>query len=430
MGLETVLKSTIINNLCIGCGICRVACPTDAIAMKYTDKKEFVPEINNDKCIDCGQCVEFCPNTKEKLENESKKISSVDDPHSFGLKNASYILANDTDLEMRKKSASGGFVSALAIEMIKKGHIDYIIHANMKEGKKGDLHYGASISENIEEINNKRSSFYFPIEYSEIIKRFKGDNKNLLIIGVPCAIRGFTKLFTNHKDYNNNQIDTVALACSHNVNGQFVDFLADSFDIGKNKEFKCDLRNKDNIQDANNFNNHFFNDKKTISKVNRFDSLFTKAWRNYFFSMNVCNYCSDFWGYKADLTVKDAWGKWSNESPLGHSMVVIRNEKTLGLVKESKNINYENLDYETVRNSQLATTEYKQKLAFSRLNNMNIDKLKGGFLSKKFFSKSSKLLYKKFGFFISKNILFVLLFFVGSTKKGLRLVKKLMKARN
>lgn len=41
---------------CVGCGLCKEACPMEAI-------KEGTPyEIDPEKCVDCGTCASECPN--------------------------------------------------------------------------------------------------------------------------------------------------------------------------------------------------------------------------------------------------------------------------------------------------------------------------------------------------------------------------------
>lgn len=52
---------------CIGCSICVVKCPVDAILMKEEKAK-----INMDKCIHCGVCHQICP--QDAVEHDSKKI--------------------------------------------------------------------------------------------------------------------------------------------------------------------------------------------------------------------------------------------------------------------------------------------------------------------------------------------------------------------
>jgi len=407
---NNVLLSTLKYNYCIGCGICRMSCPYEAIKMVLTKNCDINPKIDKSKCIKCGICTEYCPHTKEKLLSEIQKVCETSSPNSFGLEKATYLLAHDKDADKRKKSASGGVATALVEHLFKKKIIDGVIHATMRLGSIGELHYEASISNSFVEADRKRSSYYGQIDYSHIVDEIKGKEKTYLVIGVPCAIRALTKLFKEHSSYNKNKIYTLALACSHNVNGQFVDFLAESLGIPKDIQFKANLRNKDNIKDANNYNNHFFNGVQDIVKINRFKSLFTDIWRNYFFSMKVCGYCSDFWGYTADISLKDAWGKWA-DNPLGDSIAVIRNKKLLDELLDSDNIEYEYLDFETVAGSQLSTTLYKQTEAADRLNKpvWHIDNIRSGYLKHTVLSELSKFCYRHFGYELSKRILFIVL---------------------
>jgi formate hydrogenlyase subunit 6/NADH:ubiquinone oxidoreductase subunit I len=46
--------------LCIGCGLCRKDCPTQAIEMVMGDGKKY-PQVNLSKCIFCYTCAEGCP---------------------------------------------------------------------------------------------------------------------------------------------------------------------------------------------------------------------------------------------------------------------------------------------------------------------------------------------------------------------------------
>ena len=177
--METIHYATVKKGLCVGCGICKAVCPSHAINIEFTEYKEFQPVISLDKCNQCYLCARYCPMNQEKLIDEANKICSVG--ISYGLDKSQYLLAFEKNIDNRRKSASGGFTSAFVKELLNKGIIDCVIHAEYKEGKIGEIHYKASLSEKQTEIDLKRSSFYFPIEYSEILLKFRKTNNKLIL---------------------------------------------------------------------------------------------------------------------------------------------------------------------------------------------------------------------------------------------------------
>jgi coenzyme F420 hydrogenase subunit beta len=396
--------STVAYDHCIGCGICDVVCPHDAIDMVFNKFQEIQPNIN-ENCTECTICVKYCPFTNDKIIDEAKKVSSQQNPNNFGVDtNDNLYISYDKRIEKRQKSASGGVVSAMAIDMLEKEIISSVLHAEMSTGKIGESHYKASISRTIEEIESKRSSFYAPISFHEVLKEFYHKEENILIMGVPCVIRAVTSVFEKNRHYKKNKIFTIALSCSHNVNGQFTDFLAESEGISKEESFKVNLRAKGEQKDANHFKNHFFkndsyNGNQTILKKDRFQTIFTETWRNYFFSMNVCNKCSDFWGYTADVSIKDAWGKWADD-PLGKSIVIIRNDEVNKLFNENNNLKTEKESYSVIVNSQEPTTRYKQVQINNRINKSkyHISNLLNGYTFKDLISEYSKKWYLEYGY--------------------------------
>ena len=389
---------------CYGCTACANICPQKAIKMKKNKEGFLVPIIDHKKCTNCGICTKMCPHTFEKVISEAKKVANYEDYQEFGMENVNCYLFNLTDDQKRLESASGGGTTYITEYLLANKVVDAVIHAKMVEGKTGEQHYKACLSTTIEELKERKKSFYCAITFDKVLKEIEEKKyAKILVIGTPCVVRGIRE-YLNTKKYIE-KIYTIALVCSHNVNGMFTDYLADSLNIDRTEKYKVDLRNKDNLKDANNFNNHYFTSDKTLKKVNRFEDEFTKQWRNYSFSMNICNSCSDFWGYTADISVKDAWGKWSKD-PLGKSIIVVRNKELNDIFKNNKEIKVEKLNKDEVIKTQAPTIFFKQFYANARSRVKNPKKLNKISLQHRvnsFMRKYSIKKYKKFIRNIEKN---------------------------
>lgn len=408
MHYKNVNESTLDFDSCIGCAICDAVCPHDAITMYKDTFSEIKPNINLDKCTNCTLCVHYCPLERNKLKSIANMIAQ-DNPHQFGLKESSYWLAWNQNDEERIHSASGGAVTAIIKQMFEAKMIDGVIHAKAIPSCLGELHYQSIISYSFEEAQSHKGSFYQALDYAQILSTLKNTpNNRYLLVAVPCIISGIKRLVKEYKEYKTIELFTVALACSHNVNPQFTSFMAESAKLDKKQLFIANMRAKDPLEpDANNFHTRFTTPVGTILFTqNRFFSYFTNTWRNYLFAKSACLNCPDFWGYEADMSVKDAWGKWSCDDVLGKSMVIIRNHAVQELFLSNECLNIEPLSLEEVQNSQTLATQFKHTEIINKLYKPIYVKenRQNGMLYFYMASKVSKVLYRLFGFFITLHI--------------------------
>lgn len=357
-----VIDLTVHKDMCIGCGICAVVCPENCIEIVYTSQKEFIPSVSQSKCTSCGRCTTYCPHTKEHLDSENALYDSSVHPESIGLEDAKYYhikVKNHSDL---LNSTSGGAVTAIIRMLFEKKRIDTVIHAEAVQASNGHCHYQITESKNAQEASMRSGTIYGPLHYDEIIQKYKGCTNHILLIGTPCVIRSLKKVFSNCAEYKQNHLLTCALICSHNVNGQFTDFLGEYYHIPTDEKYIANMRAKDDaMPDCSNYYTLFTRkDRKILAKENRYQGPFTNLWRGYYFAMPPCLECRDFWGREADFSAKDAWGQPGRKERYGSSIVIVRNHDLMSLIESMDSIQWHFLSKREVLISQKNTVDWKQ----------------------------------------------------------------------
>ncbi len=343
--------------LCIGCGFCRPSCRQGAITLEWSNEKTWRPSVLEGSCNSCGACLEACPNTPEHLVRQATE--AMPDGESWGLaEESSYFIAFDTDEEKRRRSASGGALTGIFKNLLESGKASGIIASLPLKSPVGEPHSQVQLFRTPEEVEQGRGSHYHPLNYAEILQRLPEEASDFVLAGVPCIIRGAKKLPAPVRAKIRY---TFCLVCSHNVSGAFTDCLAKKEGVPLGRPFTINLRDKMNIPNANNFNTCFSLPDREIRR-NRFTTAFTDMWRNYFFAQEACFYCPDFWGAEADLSVKDAWGRLS-EDPLGKSLLIVRNQELVSDLRQMAvecKLSLEDCDSGELLDSQRATATFKQ----------------------------------------------------------------------
>lgn len=307
------------DNMCCGCGACSSICPKKGCIEFIEGKYVNFPKVNNDKCIECGLCMKVCPgnmNIKRLVNYEKVDISS-------NIKEIKVSYSTDDDI--RKYSASGGIVTQIIKSMFESENIDaaVIVSQSVNDVLKNTV----QIIEDVNKLKVSQGSRYSPASNCTSLREIINNDKykKIAFVGKPCdieAVAAFEKL--NKKLLEKIRVK-ICIMCHHSPTRKGVMNIL--------KDEKIDVKEIKSIKfRGNGWPGEFQiikRDGQTVSK-SYFD-----AWNNYLSKdeNSKCIYCENPFPLEADFIVGDPWGEEYRSDIKGRSLVIIRSENGISIMK-------------------------------------------------------------------------------------------------
>lgn len=341
-------------NLCTSCGICKGACPRDAISWKR-QRGMFFPEIDKAKCVRCGLCSKVCPGLKVEYKEFASELEAVKGNNRYTCN------AWSCNSKIRHKSASGGVVTTLIRFLILNGLYDVSFQVKGYDYScqlKTEL-VDADALCNDRDFSVFPKSRYLPVSHEDLICYIKNNRtKKVIVVGTPCAIQGIVKVIDQFK-LNRDNYFLIGLFCDKVFTYNVYDYFCRHFGEGK-KVAGIHFKNKDNGGWPGNMK-FIFQDG-----TSSFQNISERMKVKYYFVPERCHYCIDKLNINADISLGDNYTQIES-TKLGSNSVVIRTERALNIWHLfEKQIEQIPIEYDDVLRAQDVTW---------RLNNLQYARL-------------------------------------------------------
>lgn len=321
-----------VKEECCGCLNCQYICPVSAV--KLTIGGYFYPEVT--ECIECGLCKKICP----VINNTSEERNDVQESY------ISFI----SDVELRKKSTSGGIFYAVASNIIaKKG----VVYGAIYGEKMKVCHFRA---DKIEQINYFRGSKYVQSDISKVLPLIIKDLNNgkiVLFSGTPCQVAAVKCLCKGKSNYEN--LITLEILC-YGVPSPLIfdDHIQLIEKLYKSKVISYTFRDEREGWSQYYIHSAKFSNGVDIYNNNLLQGL-EQLYRSHYNVRESCFECK-FIGNKrcGDITVGDCWG--INEiapdmnADYGISLVLVNSNKGVEIWNElDSELEYRKVDLNTLK---------------------------------------------------------------------------------
>ncbi|HEU5015281.1 MAG TPA: Coenzyme F420 hydrogenase/dehydrogenase, beta subunit C-terminal domain [Roseiflexaceae bacterium] len=226
--------------------------------------------------------------------------------------------------QFRGQGSSGGMVSWVLAELLRKGMVDHVAHVTasadpQQEGRFFRYH----LSHTEQEIRAGAKSRYYPVELSDVLKIIRAVPGRYAVVGVPCFIKAIQLLRRDDPVLRERIAFTLGLFCGHMKSARFVESFAWQMDVPVAEIQSVEFRLKDPSRPASTYTAQLtLRDGRVVKKD--WWNLADGDWGSGFFQHAACNFCDDVVAETADISFGDAWVEPYSSDGNGTNVVVVR----------------------------------------------------------------------------------------------------------
>lgn len=329
-------KDIVRSGLCIGCGICVAHHQNSGARMKFDRYGQLKPagtkEWLNQRSEDFSSICPFSPVAKNEDELSSEQFGEDGQRNvSIGFYRKNFVghVAEDN---YRMQGSSGGMVTWVAAELMRKNYIDGVAHVvAMDDPQKEDRFFKYRISFSEREVQEGAKSRYYPVELSEVLNLIREKPGRYAVVAIPCMIKAVHLLRQKDPVLKERIKFTLGLFCGHMKSSRFVESFAWQMKVPV-KEVTCvDYRYKFPDRPAN-----WYNTMLTLKSGEpvRKDwwHLRDGDWGAGYFMNSACNFCDDVVAETADISFGDAWVEPYSSDGRGTNVVIVRSSIILDII--------------------------------------------------------------------------------------------------
>ncbi|WP_294390125.1 Coenzyme F420 hydrogenase/dehydrogenase, beta subunit C-terminal domain [uncultured Sphingomonas sp.] len=333
------------SDLCIGCG----GCARPDTGMRWDTHGQRKPDgpaawLSAPDPVLTRTCP-FSPGAAAD-ENDIAEARFPDAPAThdlIGRYEAAYVGHAEED-GFRMGGSSGGMVSWVAAELLRRGLVDGVAHVSPRDpAEDGGRFFGYRISRSVEAVHEGAKSRYFPVDLAEVLEEIRTVPGRYAVVGVPCFIKAVHLLRREEPVLRERIAFTLGLFCGHNKSARMVESFAWQLSTRLPAVRAVEYRLKQPDRPANWYTAHLALRDGSIRQQDWWH-LADGDWGAGFFQNPACNYCDDVVAETADVAFGDAWVEPYSSDGRGTNVVVVRSPEIAAMVDQARAENRLTLD--------------------------------------------------------------------------------------
>lgn len=321
-------RDIVRSGMCIGCGVCVANADHAGLHMQFDAFGNLYPKGESQwfhkPSRSFSAVCPFSPSAENEDQLSGRLYGEAGRRHPATGPYTSNFVGHVLEADFRNQGSSGGMVSWVAAELIRKNLVDGVAHVvETSDPDQEGRYFKYRISSSENEIREGAKSRYYPVELSEVLKTIRETPGRYAVVAVPCMIKAVQLLRRENPVYHERIRFTLGLFCGHMKSARFVESFAWQMNVPLKKVKKVEFRYKIPGRPANWYNAMLtLDDGRKINKD--WWNLVDGDWGAGFFMNSACNFCDDVTAETADISFGDAWVEPYASDGNGTNVVVTR----------------------------------------------------------------------------------------------------------
>jgi coenzyme F420 hydrogenase subunit beta len=330
---------------------------------------DLYPRVNATTCIECGLCERVCSGENLPLDTLKTELPTPQHAHDFfGGFHQPWVVAV-ADPAIRRRGASGGFVTELLVWLLERGDIDGAVVAGMDPAAPWSS--TPLIARTAEELRGAAGSQYTAVPMASVMNQMIGQaSDRYAFVGVSCHVQSLRMMLKVRPHLRRKIRYVIGLFCKSAFDPDSITDL-----------LRCNNVPLDQIETVEYRAGPWPGIMRAKLRDGGYRALhhadFKDGAYNYLVSLYTqprCWQCYDFGNELADLAVGDPWGRDAQghyQYPGGHSLVIPRTAVGLDLVKAARDesrFRFEPVSADYVRSVPARYAEYRAQAVRRQLD--------------------------------------------------------------
>ncbi|MDB5700672.1 MAG: coenzyme hydrogenase [Sphingomonadales bacterium] len=330
-------RDMVTSGLCTGCGACVAQAGRGVAKLRWGDDGQLKPfgaeSWYGARTEAFSRTCPFSPVARNEDQIAAHRFPlAANRDRSIGRFEAAFV-GHASETGFRERGSSGGMVSWVAAELLRRGLIDGVAHVGVRDPAKGDF-FSYRISRSVDDLNQGAKSRYYPVEMSEVLREMRDVPGRYAVVGIPCFIKAVHLLRDTDPVLRERIVITLGLVCGHMKSRDMVESFAWQMgaDIGDVERVEYRLKNPD--RPASWYTAQLAC-RGGDSRTQDWTRLVDGDWGSGFFQNSACDFCDDVVAETADISFGDAWVEPYSSDGRGTNVVIVRSSVLHALVSDA-----------------------------------------------------------------------------------------------